>query len=61
MRRFLNELLLDQVIRKMKMFEDNKTSFTLTKDPKSQNTMRHINVIYHHIGQSVDDEELGVK
>lgn len=33
--RFLNDLLLNQVVRKIDILEDNKTSFILTKDSKS--------------------------
>lgn len=34
---FINELLLDKVIREINMQRDNKTSLTLVKNPKSQN------------------------
>lgn len=45
----------------MKMLEDNKTSFTLTKDPKSQNHRKHINVMYHHIRKLVEKRELRIE
>ena len=43
------------------MLDNNETSFTLTKNPKSQNRTKHINVIYHHIQRLVKDGELGIK
>lgn len=45
----LNKLLLKQVVKKIKILRDNKTSLTLTKDSKSQNYTKHIDVIYHYI------------
>lgn len=49
MQQFLNKLVPDQAIRKIEMPKNNKTSFTLTKDPKSQNRTKYIDVIYYHI------------
>ena len=39
-----DKLLSEQAIRKMKMLNDNKISLTLTKDPVSQNSTKHIEV-----------------
>ena len=43
------------------MLGDNKTSLTLRKDLKSQNQTKHINVIYHHIRELMEDGELRIK
>ena len=43
------------------MLSDNKTSLTLTKDPKSQNQIKYIDVIYHHLRGLVEDRELTIE
>lgn len=48
-RRFLNELISDQALRKMDMLGDNETSLILTKNFKSQDWIKHINVMHYHI------------
>ena len=60
LQRFLNKLLPKNAVREIKMFGNNKTSFTLTKDPKSQNWTKHINVMQHHVRKLVKDEELAI-
>lgn len=47
--KFLNELLSEETTKKIEMLRDNKISLTLTKDPESQNGIKCINVIYHHV------------
>lgn len=42
------------------MFKDNKTSFTLTRDPKSQNCIKLINIMHQQIEKLVEDKELDV-
>ena len=37
-----DKLLPEQVVKKMKMFNDNKTSLTLTRDQVNQNPTKHI-------------------
>ena len=59
--RLLNKLLSEQVIRRMEMLGDNKTSLTLTRDPESQNRTKHINVIYHHIQELMENRELAIE
>lgn len=61
MQQFLNKLFLDQVVRKIKILKDNETSFTLTKDPESQNRTKCIDVIYYHIWELVDDGKLRIE
>lgn len=62
MQRFLNKLFPDQAVNeKMEMFEDNKISLILMKNPKSQNCTKHINMILHHIWRLVDDERLRIE
>lgn len=46
--KFLNKILPNQVVRKMEILGDNKTSLALTKDPKSQNHTKLIGVIDFH-------------
>lgn len=60
-RRFLNELLSEQAVRKMEMLGDNETSLTLMKDPESQNRTKHINVMHQHIRRLVENGELGIE
>ena len=43
--RFLNELLLEQAIRKINMLSNNEMSFILTRDPQSQSHTKHTD--YH--------------
>lgn len=45
----------------MEMFEDNKTSLTLTKKIESQNCTKHINIMHYYIRRLVEDKELGIK
>ena len=59
--KFLNKLLLKQVVKMMKMLDDNETSLILTKDLDSRNCIQHINVIYHHIQGLVKDGKLGTE
>lgn len=58
---FINELLLDKVVRAMNMLGDNETSLTLTKDPESQNRIKHIDVMHHHVRSLVEGGELAVE
>ena len=39
-----DKLFSEQAVRKMEMFDDNETSFTLTRDPVSQNRTKYIDV-----------------
>ena len=55
--KFLNKFFLKQAFRKMQMLGANKTSLTLTNDLESQNQTNHIDVIYHHIRELVEDGE----
>lgn len=45
----------------MKMLRDNETSLTLTKNLKSQNYKKNINVIHYHIQILVNDRKLKIK
>ena len=60
-RQLLNEHLPNKAIRKMKMFGDNETSLNLTRDSESQNCMKYIDVIYHHIRRLVKDREISIE
>lgn len=60
-RRFLNELLPEQAVRRIEMLGDNETSLTLTKDPESQNRTKHIDLMHHHVRGLVEDGELGIE
>lgn len=53
---FLNKLLLDNIIKEIKMLGNNKTSLTLTKNFRSQNHTKHIDIIYYHIHELIDDK-----
>lgn len=45
----------------MEILEGNKTSFTLTKNPTSQNCIKYIDVIHHQFWGLVDDEKLEIQ
>ena len=42
-------MLSKQVVKKMNIHSDNKTSLTLTRDLASQNCTKNIDVIHQHI------------
>ena len=42
----------------IEMLDDNETSLILTKNLKSQNWTKHIDVIYHNVQKLVEDGEL---
>lgn len=44
----------------MRMLGDNKTTLTLTKDFKSQNQAKHINIMQYHVRALVEDRELAI-
>lgn len=58
---FLNKLLPENAVREMKMLSDNEISLTLTKNPKSQNQTKYIDVIYHYIHKLINDRELAIE
>lgn len=60
-RRLLNKLLSEQAIRKMEILSDNKMSFILTKDSKSQNCIKYIDIIYYHIQELITNGKLGIE
>lgn len=43
------------------MLNNNEISLILTMDPKSQNLIKHIDVIYHYIRGLMEDRELAIK
>lgn len=45
----------------MEILEDNKISLILSQDPKSQNYIKYINMIYHNIWELMDDGELEIE
>lgn len=49
MKRFLNKLYSNQVVKKMNLLEYNKISFILIKNPKNPKQTKHINIIYYYI------------
>ena len=59
-RQFLNGLLSENAVREIKMLGDNETSFTLMREPKSQNQTKHTNVIHHHVRGLVEDREMAI-
>lgn len=46
---FLNKLLPKQAVKRIKVLEDNKKSLILTKNSKSQNRTKYVDVMYHNI------------
>lgn len=60
-RRLSNKLILEQTIRKIKRLADNKTSFTLRREPKSHNHTKHVNVIPYHVQVLVEEKELKIE
>lgn len=61
LRRFFNELEIQELIHSVILHGNNKTNFTLTKNAKSQNRTKHINMQYHYIWELVEEGELEVK
>lgn len=45
----------------MKMLGDNKTSLILTSEPKTQNQMKHIDVMHQHVYGLVENRELVIE
>lgn len=45
----------------IKMLDDNKTSFILIRDLKSQKPIKHINIMHYYMGGLVDNGELAIK
>lgn len=45
----------------MKMLGDNETNFILTKDFKSRNCTKHINVMHHYVRRMIEDREISIK
>ena len=60
-RRFLNKLLSKQAVKKIEMFDNNKTNFILTRNPKSQNRSKNIDVIHYHVQGLVEKKQLKIK
>lgn len=46
------------MVRKIKMLGDNEINFILTKNPKSQNQIKHIDVMHQHMHELMQDGEL---
>ena len=57
---FLNKLLPKKAVKGIKMLGNNETSLTLTRNPKSQNQIKHIDVMHYHVKRLVEDEELTI-
>ena len=45
----------------MKILNNNEISFTLIKNLKSQNQMKQINVMNHHLYKLVEDRKLAIE
>lgn len=52
----LNKLLPDNAITDIKIFDNSKTSLILTKDPESQNRIKHIIDINHYLCEFVENK-----
>lgn len=57
----MNKLLPENAVREMKMLSDNEISLTLTKNPKSQNQTKYIDVMYYYIHKLINDRELAIE
>lgn len=57
----LNEFLPNNILKKMKLFGNNKISLNLTKDFESQNYIKHIDDIYYHVLGLIKDRKLVIK
>ena len=58
MRRFLNELGLDEAIPNIILLGDNKSSIALVQNPEQHSCTKHIDVQHHYIQNLVEDREL---
>lgn len=56
----MNELLLEQAIRRMQIFRDNDTNLVLTRILESQNPIKHIDVMYYYIQGLIEDGKLEI-
>lgn len=56
-RSFINQLLPKKVIKMINMLESNKKSSILTNNSESQNKIKHINIIYHHIDEKTNKKK----
>lgn len=61
LRRFINELQVNNPIYSITLHRDNKISITLTKNTKSQNYTKYIDMQYHYIHKLIEDGKLEVK
>lgn len=61
LRRFLNELRIEEPISSVTLYGDNETSITLTKNAESQNRTKHIDVQHLYIRELVEEGGLEVK
>ena len=59
-RRYVNELKLDEPLRSVNLKGDNMTGVTLTKNPGSQNRTKHIDVQHHFVRELVEEGELSI-
>ena len=57
--------LLENVLKKQDnptvIYENNQGAMELTKNPKFQNRMKHIEVLYHYVREQVDNKNISVK
>lgn len=60
-RRFLNELKMEILIRACLLYGDNETSIILIKNAESQAKSKHIDVQYHYIRKLVANKKLEIK
>lgn len=45
-------------MKEIRILEDNKTNFTLTKNSESQNRTRHINIIFYQVYRLIENKKL---
>lgn len=48
------------MVREIKILNDNKTSLILTKNPKSQNQIKNIEVMHYYIRKLIKDGKLPI-
>lgn len=58
--KFLNKQHLEQTVRRIEIFRDNKTNLILMRNSESQNYTKHIDIIYYYIWGLVENKELEI-
>lgn len=51
---------MENIVRKIKILGNNEKSLILTKNPKSQNQTKHIDIMYCYICKLIENSKLAI-